>query len=89
MKIYCPLCAWAPGPDDRWVCVSSCAMVWNTFETNGKCPRCRRRWTETCCLACGRWSPHEDWYHDTDADADSDDAEERIWRERPEPVEVP
>lgn len=88
MKIYCPLCSWAPGPYDRWVCLSECGMVWNTFETNGKCPRCRRRWTETCCLACVRWSPHEDWYHDDDETAADEDAERR---ERPErrPVHVP
>ena len=94
MKIYCPRCAWAPGPHDRWMCLPACGTVWNTFETGGKCPGCGRRWTETCCLACVRWSPHEDWYHDdTETDeqdaAERDDVARRRRRERrPEPVEV-
>ena len=26
------------------------------------------QWRETCCPACSRWSPHEDWYHDEQLD---------------------
>ena len=91
MKIYCPRCAWEPGPHDRWMCLPECGTVWNTFETGGKCPGCGRRWTETCCLACARWSPHEDWYHDDETGADERDAaaeETRRRRVRPQPVEV-
>jgi hypothetical protein len=40
--------------------------VWNTFETRGRCPGCRKQWRVTVCLACGVGSPHEDWYHDED-----------------------
>ena len=64
MKIYCPLCEWAPGAHDRWMCAPPCGMLWNTFETGGRCPRCAKQWHHTQCLACARWSRHEDWYHD-------------------------
>ena len=59
-RIRCPRCGWEPGEDDRWSC--ECGNVWNTFETGGECPRCNRRWRMTQCLACGEWSPHEEWY---------------------------
>lgn len=88
MKVYCPLCSWAPGPHDRWMCVPQCRTVWNTFETNGKCPGCGRRWTETCCLACARWSPHEDWYHD-DEPGESDEEADRREQPRRLPRQVP
>jgi hypothetical protein len=58
--IRCPKCGWRPGRADRWQC--SCGHLWNTFETRGVCPACAKIWTETCCLACLRWSPHEEWY---------------------------
>jgi len=66
-RIRCPLCAWEPRPEDRWGCV--CFCVWNTFDTGGVCPACGRHWTETQCLRCGEWSPHEAWYEDPDDDA--------------------
>ena len=59
-RIRCPLCAWTPCPEDRWMCLCGCS--WNTFETRGRCPDCGQQWLETQCLACGGWSPHEDWY---------------------------
>jgi hypothetical protein len=76
-KIYCPRCAWAPSPDDRWECRPGCHVVWNTFETRGRCPGCSKRWLVTVCLACFQASLHEHWYHDetTDADAWSDAVE--------------
>lgn len=64
MRIACPKCDWEPGPDDRWRCMPGCDYVWNTFETMGRCPKCGKQWRDTCCLACSRWSPHLDWYHD-------------------------
>lgn len=60
--IYCPRCRWRPGPRSRWVC--TCGHVWNTFDTEGACPGCRKVWLHTQCLACQEWSLHEDWYHD-------------------------
>lgn len=61
-RIKCPLCAWAPGKDDRWVC--SCDFIWNTFDTGGRCPACDFQWAETMCLRCRQWSPHAEWYVD-------------------------
>ena len=61
-RIRCPLCGWQPGPDDRWRC--QCGHTWNTFDTGGVCPGCLFQWTTTQCLACGRWSPHSDWYEE-------------------------
>jgi hypothetical protein len=61
-RIRCPRCGWEPGRTDVWVC--SCLHAWNTFETEGICPACGRRWSETQCRRCGEWSPHRDWYAD-------------------------
>jgi|GEM_PF-1390144 len=62
MYIACPKCDWRPEADDRWVC--DCQHTWYTFDTHGVCPACGKTWQDTCCLACGAWSDHEDWYHD-------------------------
>jgi hypothetical protein len=59
-RIRCPLCHWSPRENDVWAC--QCGHTWNTFQTGGVCPSCLFQWTETQCLACGRWSPHSDWY---------------------------
>ena len=64
-KIECPKCRWEPQPHDRWEC--SCGHLWNTFDTQGKCPRCQVQWEHTQCLSaweggCAQWSPHVDWY---------------------------
>lgn len=69
--ICCPLCQWRPRASDRWYCgdcrhpegfLEGCGMVWNTFETRGRCPGCCHRWRWTVCLSCHQWSLHEDWY---------------------------
>ena len=59
-RIRCPRCGWQPRATDRWVC--HCRHVWNTFDTGGVCPGCMYQWKETQCLACGRMSPHSEWY---------------------------
>lgn len=59
-RIRCPLCGWQPGAEDRWSC--QCGHVWNTFDTGGVCPGCLYQWKVTQCIACGRISPHSDWY---------------------------
>lgn len=64
VKIYCPRCAWVPGPHDEWMCRPGCGTVWNTFETRGRCPGCRKQWLVTVCLASFVSSLHRDWYHD-------------------------
>jgi hypothetical protein len=65
-RIRCPKCAWEPSRADRWCCFEGCGHVWNTFETRGVCPGCGKQWTETVCLRCNQWSPHDDWYVDAD-----------------------
>lgn len=70
-RIRCPLCRWQPDSASRWFCwdcdypeffYGGCGAVWNTFETRGRCPGCRHRWSWTSCLRCGGWARHEDWY---------------------------
>lgn len=70
-KIRCPLCKWQPNASSRWYCsdcdypeffYGACYTAWNTFETRGRCPGCDHQWRWTSCLACGVFSPHEDWY---------------------------
>ena len=63
-RIRCPRCAWEPEGDSTWMC--TCLHVWNTFDTNGRCPACGRDWLETQCLRCHQWSPHRDWYAEDD-----------------------
>ena len=77
MKIYCPKCEWQPGAGDRWYC--SCGHAWNTFDTQGRCPKCGKVWLDTQCLACHKWSKHHDWYHDLPpVDADVVQEPERV-----------
>jgi len=61
-RIRCPRCGWEPGANDLWMC--TCLHTWNTFDTRGVCPSCGRKWTDTQCLRCAEWSPHDDWYDD-------------------------
>lgn len=61
-RIRCPLCGWQPRKESRWVCTAACQMMWNTFDTAGRCPRCHKQWQHTACLACHRFSRHVDWY---------------------------
>ena len=62
VKIRCPRCEWEPQEHDRWCCY--CGHTWNTFDTGGKCPKCRFVHKNTQCRACHEWSPHADWYVD-------------------------
>ena len=70
-RIRCPQCEWEPNASARWYCAEcpfperffgGCGTAWNTFDTGGRCPGCGHQWRWTACLACGQWSPHEDWY---------------------------
>lgn len=60
IKIECPKCEWEPDGGPHWMC--SCRHRWNTFDTQGVCPNCKKRWKDTQCIKCFEWSPHEDWY---------------------------
>lgn len=61
-KIQCPKCEWEPDADSRWHC--TCGTLWNTFDTYGQCPGCKKIWKDTQCPACDGWSKHADWYVD-------------------------
>ncbi|WP_207497067.1 hypothetical protein [Aridibaculum aurantiacum] len=65
IDIYCPKCQWEPAEDSEWMC--ECGHVWNTFDTGGRCPSCKKVWDHTQCIGpeggCDQWSPHLDWYH--------------------------
>jgi len=65
MKIYCPQCSFEPTPDMLWQCIPGCHFQWHTFDTRGQCPNCFKWWRVTQCPACGQWSKHDDWYHET------------------------
>ena len=58
--IQCTECEWKPDGEKHWGC--SCGHVWNTFETKGKCPKCKTQWEDTRCPGCGKTTPHKDWY---------------------------
>lgn len=66
LKIQCPKCKWEPDGGEHWMC--SCGHSWNTFDTQGICPKCSKRWSDTQCPGpgfpggCGAWSAHIDWY---------------------------
>ncbi|MFM9947684.1 MAG: hypothetical protein ACKV1O_07075 [Saprospiraceae bacterium] len=68
VKIECPKCSWEPDGQAHWQC--SCGTVWNTFDTAGRCPSCKKQWKHTCCPTdpggCGQWSLHLDWYKNLD-----------------------
>lgn len=62
--IRCPKCNWEPLETSMWLC--TCNHVWNTFDTGGRCPKCKKQWQHTQCLECKQWSPHIDWYKNLD-----------------------
>jgi hypothetical protein len=80
MEIYCPRCGYKPTQRDRWICKPGCHNVWNTFETQGQCPRCFKWWKETVCPTCRQWSPHPDWYHGGDIPLFEEDQELELVR---------
>ena len=58
--IKCPRCSYKPTKIDQWIC--DCLNIWNTFDTAGQCPRCKKIWEDTCCPSCLKWSKHLSWY---------------------------
>ena len=74
-RIRCPHCRWQPKRGHLWTCFEAgppenfspgCLTTWNTFDTRGKCPGCKYQWRHTMCLACTKWSLHDDWYEPAD-----------------------
>lgn len=66
LQIRCPKCEWEPDGRPHWQC--SCGHIWNTFDTQGKCPKCKMIHRSTQCIpfagGCSGISPHHDWYAD-------------------------
>lgn len=58
--IECPQCEWSPDGGKHWGC--TCGHIWNTFDTKGKCPKCKTQWEDTRCPGCGSMSSHKTWY---------------------------
>jgi hypothetical protein len=56
----CPECGWVPFALSAWKC-KACSFVWDTFSTEGVCPRCGHEHEETACLRCRRISPNGRW----------------------------
>ncbi len=68
LEIACPKCEWKPDGGEYWQCL--CGHTWDTFKTAAKCPRCKKQWHYTQCIAwrggCNQQSPHIDWYRNLD-----------------------
>jgi hypothetical protein len=58
--LRCPACGWVPFDLDAWKC-KECGFVWNSFTTDGVCPRCDHRHDETACVRCRRIFPNWKW----------------------------
>jgi hypothetical protein len=58
--LRCPECGWVPFALEVWKC-KQCRFVWDTFATEGVCPRCGHRHDEMSCLRCRRISPARRW----------------------------
>jgi hypothetical protein len=56
----CPSCAWTPSRLDFWEC--RCGMMYNAFDSRGRCPACQVECPDTACLTCGTVSAHRKWY---------------------------
>lgn len=65
-NIKCPKCKWHPTSEKLWQC--SCLQIFDTFDTGAICPntRCKKRWVDTCCPKCHKWSKHLAWYSGLD-----------------------
>jgi len=63
--IRCPKCDWEPYAGCLWVC-DVCKTKWDTFDTHGQCPGCRKIFIDTQCPkskgGCGEMSLNADWY---------------------------
>lgn len=59
-SVRCPRCEWRPIDDSQWLC--TCGHTWNTFHTDGVCPRCEITHAATTCLGCKEASTHSEWY---------------------------
>lgn len=69
IKIECPKCGWEPDGGAYWMC-SGCGLIWNTFDTMARCPRCNHQHEYTACIpyagGCDAYELHLDWYKNLD-----------------------
>jgi Zn-dependent protease len=56
----CPSCHTAPVKGTIWKC-SQCSQAFDTFQSRGVCPNCRKQFEVTKCLDCGVASPMSEW----------------------------
>jgi Zn-dependent protease len=56
----CPSCHDAPPVGELWVC-TQCKQQFDTFQSQGKCPRCSAEFPTTQCITCGQDRPFKDW----------------------------
>lgn len=64
-RIRCPKCDWEPDGQPYWQC--HCGCVWDTFQTQARCPSCNFRHEKTQCISCDELSLHIDWYEGLDS----------------------
>ncbi len=80
-NVRCPKCQWQPAVGMQWTCrgedLEFCCRF-DTFETQGVCPRCQSRWHQTQCPNCQEWSAHLAWYLDLDSWLDGIPHEETV-----------
>lgn len=58
--LRCPHCGWVPFALNAWKC-KNCKFVWDTFSTDGVCPRCGHKHEETACVRCRKITPNRRW----------------------------
>jgi Zn-dependent protease len=56
----CPVCKEAPPMGNYWVC-AKCRQPFDTFQSQGACPRCSNRFSTTMCVVCGALRPMAEW----------------------------
>lgn len=58
--LRCPSCNWVPFGLEAWKC-KECGFVWDTFATEGVCPRCEHEHAEAACVRCRQTAPFRRW----------------------------
>jgi Zn-dependent protease len=56
----CPSCETAPPAGAFWKC-NQCGQAFDTFQSRGVCPNCRKQFEVTRCLDCGVAKPMSEW----------------------------
>lgn len=59
-EFSCPSCHQAPSTGDFWRC-KTCTTTFDTFATQGACPKCQAQYPETICFRCRQTHPITAW----------------------------